>query len=298
MTNIQKFQVAALSGFMVALAAAQPTATITLASPQAGQSVSPGATVQWAISVSLSAGNNAGLALFSADLVQATTNPAFIDLPAAAASSDDGVPMQYFSRPLGISNPGNAAPNFGYLGSQRSPAGQTYKNLIQIGGGQNTFGAAGPAGIGQYFDVFAGVGQSGAQTIATGSFAAPATAGTYVLRLENMRVNALIERRPPPQFSPVEEATIAGTSTTFISFGVVTGTRGDSNCDGTVNFNDIDYFVAALVGEPSWISLYQAQHGGAAPPCPFSVNDVNEDSQVDFDDIGTFVDCLVASGCP
>ncbi len=83
-------------------------------------------------------------------------------------------------------------------------------------------------------------------------------------------------------------------------FWVVTGvdpcsgdTRGDANCDGAVNFNDIDCFVSALVGSGSWTGC------GAVSACNYQcVNDVNRDGSVDFNDIGDFVTCLVGSGCP
>lgn len=64
---------------------------------------------------------------------------------------------------------------------------------------------------------------------------------------------------------------------------------GDANCDGSVNFFDIDYFVAALTGESAWSSLYASQHAGATPPCPYENNDTNGDGTVDFFDIDPFV---------
>ena len=64
----------------------------------------------------------------------------------------------------------------------------------------------------------------------------------------------------------------------------------DCNCDGTVDFDDIDYFVAALSGdEAGWASFYASHHGGALPSCPYGNNDVNRDGSVDFDDIDPFV---------
>lgn len=69
--------------------------------------------------------------------------------------------------------------------------------------------------------------------------------------------------------------------------------RGDSNCDGGVDFNDIDCFVAALIGEGGWRECV-----GEAD-CSFTgVNDVNEDGSVDFNDIDLFVECLIGGGCP
>lgn len=55
---------------------------------------------------------------------------------------------------------------------------------------------------------------------------------------------------------------------------------GDMNCDGVVNFKDIDRFVAAL-GYP----------GGAGwpYPCPWTNADANQDGNVTFKDIDPFV---------
>jgi hypothetical protein len=69
--------------------------------------------------------------------------------------------------------------------------------------------------------------------------------------------------------------------------------RGDSNCDGGVDFNDIDCFVAALIGEESWTSC------AGDVTCDYvCVNDVNQDASVDFNDIDGFVECLIEGGCP
>lgn len=58
---------------------------------------------------------------------------------------------------------------------------------------------------------------------------------------------------------------------------------GDMNCDGTVNFGDIDKFVSALSGPTAW----------AADPtnagCPWLNGDTNVDSAVTFADIDPFV---------
>jgi hypothetical protein len=75
---------------------------------------------------------------------------------------------------------------------------------------------------------------------------------------------------------------------------------GDANCDGLVNFDDINPFVSALAGGPSgWASYYASQHGGNPAPCPFLNNDANGNGLVNFDDINPFVSLLVsAPHCP
>ncbi len=56
---------------------------------------------------------------------------------------------------------------------------------------------------------------------------------------------------------------------------------GDTNCDGVVNFDDIDPFVLALSGQ----AAYDAQY----PDCDWLTADCNGDGFVDFDDIAVFV---------
>lgn len=63
----------------------------------------------------------------------------------------------------------------------------------------------------------------------------------------------------------------------------------DINCDGAVDFNDIDAFVTVLISRSDYKSLY--------PDCHFMLADTNEDGFVDFNDIDSFVECLVNGGC-
>lgn len=68
--------------------------------------------------------------------------------------------------------------------------------------------------------------------------------------------------------------------------------RGDANCDGEVNFFDIDPFVQALAGPSAWAAVVDAS------ACQFNcVNDINGDSAVDVADIDAFIVCLTG-GCP
>jgi hypothetical protein len=63
---------------------------------------------------------------------------------------------------------------------------------------------------------------------------------------------------------------------------------GDSNCDGVVDFDDIDPFVAALTGEAAWQNAL-----GGTPTCLYQcVNDINGDGVVNFADIDPFVQAL------
>ncbi len=69
--------------------------------------------------------------------------------------------------------------------------------------------------------------------------------------------------------------------------------RGDADCDGDLDFDDIDLFVAALGGEEAWAAIWDGD-----PPCDYlCVNDVDGSGGVDFDDIDAFVACL-SGACP
>ncbi len=59
--------------------------------------------------------------------------------------------------------------------------------------------------------------------------------------------------------------------------------RGDCNCDGVINFGDINAFVAVLNG---------------APPCNFDNCDINGDGLINFGDINPFVALLSGGGGP
>jgi hypothetical protein len=266
---------------------ATPAATLTLQSSKNGLTVAPSATIDWTIAVQVSSGDNSGLALVSTDFTQDAANPELFILPVAS-----GVPagMTNFARPAGIANPdeGGLA---GYRGVQRPFTGTT-KNLIQIGGGQNTFGTAlAPGtGIGESATVVLHVGQGTPQTVATGSFAAPATEGTYTFRLANGLANVL-DLNSPPGFSKAVAATVNGVSTAVLTFTVHLGPsicHGDMNCDRRVTFADIDPFVAALSGESAW----NVSH----PGCPWLNADCNNSGTVNFADIDPFV-AVIGTTC-
>lgn len=65
--------------------------------------------------------------------------------------------------------------------------------------------------------------------------------------------------------------------------------HGDMNCDGAVDFNDIDAFVEALADPNGYI----ADH----PMCNIFNGDTDHSGEVDFNDIDTFVECLINGGC-
>lgn len=253
--------------------------TIRLESSQANATVAPGSVVDWRIEVEVSEGDNAGLALILADLVQAETNPQSFDIEPA-----DNVPaaMQKFSAPDGFANPVG-----GYTGTSDGNPGA--RNLRQIGGAQNGFGQAG-ASMGQSVDVDAGVGQPGPIIVAQGSFTAPGTSGLYSVSMENVVVNTFDAIHSAPAASPVSPA--AALPVDSILFFTVDGSiqlRGDLNCDGVVDGRDVAPFSLALVDA--------ASYPGAYPFCQLSQADVNNDASIDTNDISDFVACLL-TGCP
>jgi hypothetical protein len=75
----------------------------------------------------------------------------------------------------------------------------------------------------------------------------------------------------------------AGTSTDVNSNGIPDECEsvGDLNCDGSVNFGDINPFVMAIANP----DLYAATYAN----CPLENRDINGDSHVDFGDINPFV---------
>jgi hypothetical protein len=65
---------------------------------------------------------------------------------------------------------------------------------------------------------------------------------------------------------------------------VVVHLLGDLNCDGVLNFGDVNPFVLAL-SDPA---AYDRQF----PDCGLTLADCNRDGQVDFGDINPFVELL------
>jgi len=68
--------------------------------------------------------------------------------------------------------------------------------------------------------------------------------------------------------------------------------HGDLNCDGFIDFGDINPFVLALSNWPEWLATY--------PDCPPENADINGDGvyggQYGFGDINPFVDVLAGGG--
>ena len=124
----------------------------------------------------------------------------------------------------------------------------------------------------------------------------PATAGTYRFFLDSGLASTLNAVTPPvpPAFWPVSAATVAGVPTAAITFTVAAGPvpcRGDANCDGQINYADINPFVKGLGSLTAWQTQY--------PTCPWQNLDINSDGLVNYADINPFVAKLANTGpCP
>ena len=89
----------------------------------------------------------------------------------------------------------------------------------------------------------------------------------------------------PPDGLGWADVPLFGTLPAFAAnFAFTSARRGDLNCDGVVNFADINPFVLALTG--------QAAYEAAFPNCRWLNGDVNADGQVNFADINPFVALL------
>ncbi len=75
----------------------------------------------------------------------------------------------------------------------------------------------------------------------------------------------------------------------FVNCGGCPGGTGDANCDGTVDFFDIDPFLLALFNSPGYLEVYC---GGS-----LCAADASCDGSVDFFDIDAFLACLFST-CP
>jgi len=64
--------------------------------------------------------------------------------------------------------------------------------------------------------------------------------------------------------------------------------QGDLNCDGVIDFGDINPFVLILTNPGGWQQQY--------PNCPWQNGDLNEDEAVNFGDINPFVALLAGGG--
>ena len=69
--------------------------------------------------------------------------------------------------------------------------------------------------------------------------------------------------------------------------------RGDCNCDGSINWRDIDYFVAAMTSHTAWEAMFLP----GSPSCQYDNCDVNISGAVNWRDIDPFV-AVMNTACP
>jgi hypothetical protein len=154
--------------------------------------VEPGALVEYQIVGELSDMDHQGLALFSLDLEFDGGALPQADAPTAA-------PMTNFDRNLGITNPA------GYGGTDVGGI------LRQIGGGQNTINNPGPPDYPEFpvaETIILNVATQGSpEVLATGSFTAPMTEGTYNLMASDVVANVVKTGETGDPFWAVEAAT-------------------------------------------------------------------------------------------
>jgi hypothetical protein len=284
----------ALVTSIIAAAGIAQAATVAFSLSADKTTAAAGEDVTWTISVEITdpaltgGGNTPGLALAVVDLVQDGANPILIDIP----QGDEGtIPaaMAGFSRPAGISNPGENGATTGYVGVQRGTAGE--QNLVQLGGGQNTFGQPGTV-MGTDATVDPGVALS-SQVLVSGTLQIPAGAQNgevYTFSLANGLANVLESIGGAGVFSPVQAATVDANSSISITVGGAAFAKADMNCDGNVDAFDISPFILALTNP--------AQYAIDFPGCDINNGDVNNSGTLDAFDISPFITCITSSGCP
>ncbi len=99
---------------------------------------------------------------------------------------------------------------------------------------------------------------------------------------------------PDPGFErytvPGAAHNIYNESFTLWTAGAAPVCRFDANCDGDVNFLDINPFVLAISDFPAWRTQY--------PNCPLGNVDLDGNGTVGFEDINIAVEIIQTGGGP
>lgn len=242
-TLLQLFVASVAGATFAPIASAQPTTAVVFGSPQDGQSVAPGSTINWFIDVQTSTGtDNLGLASFFCTLRPDSTNLRVITLQPAASVFPG---LSSFRPPEGVGN-------LSGLGGTIRVAGPNAGDLVQIGGALNTLGI-GTAELGSSTTVPLSVAQAAPARVAAGSFVAPSTLGTYRVLLVDAESGVVSVRQNAPVPSTVVRAVITpSVPRPMISFTVTASCPADFNSDGGVSVQDIfDFLNAWFQGDPS-----------------------------------------------
>ncbi len=132
----------------------------------------------------------------------------------------------------------------------------------------------------------------GVKVVGTRAYVASRTAGVTIVDVTTPAAPVLLDQLDTAG-TPAHIAVASGRIATASWSGgfelVATCIKGDINCDGTVNFFDIDPLVLALSGP----AAYSAQF----PDCDYLTADIDGNGAVDFFDIDPFVGCLQSGGC-
>ncbi len=220
--------------------------SLELAPDGAVVQVKPGSSFAWRIDQRTEDELAMGLAGYTVNLLQATSNPA----PIALTSGTVPAAMAGFSRPAGVCNPPPQGSGLvtGFGGTPvADPNFPGAVNLVQIGGMQNTFGIA-IGTMGQDLIVDTGIGQGAtAQVVTSGTFVVPTPAGSYTLYLDRGAANVIGSVGVAPSPTTCVAATVSlGAPLTFtvrcvadLDDGSNTGTP-----DGSVSIDDLLYFLA------------------------------------------------------
>ena len=238
-----------------------PEMKVFLMSPQDGATFVAGSTINWTIEFEVT-GDTDGATAIVVDYVQNPSNPVGTDLSAAP-----GVPsgMEGFARPAGITSPA------GYGGTVLGLP--SVRDVLDIGGVQNTLGVVIGPGIGEDIVVDLGVG-IGRQVLASGSFVLPSSSGTYSYLVQNGRASLLLEGEARPMVVSVD------TSEARIDITATGGSCSVADIAAPFGVLDLQDLVA-------FITAFQAQD---------PIADINNNMVFDLSDITLFVGAFNA-GC-
>ena len=251
---------------------------VVLTSPAQNTTVSPGVSISWNVSVQLTPGQSLGLAGLICTLEQSPSNPAAIALTPGTRAAG----VANFDLPLGLANQTSSGASA--FGGTPTGTGQSLE-LLQMGGLQNTLGVAGTV-RGTDAVVDSNLALAAPLSMVQGTFQAPSVAGTYSVRLRDVRVLALLGVGSSGNPSLVES-----TSPGFVpefSFTVAA-----VQCD-TIDFNRNNVFPE----DQDVIDFFNVLAGGPCPypePCDIDFN--NNTVFPEDQDVIDFFNVLAGNEC-
>jgi hypothetical protein len=253
-------------------------------SPQDGQTVAPGSTLNWHVWMENSTGPGLGLSGVLCNFRQDTANPSLLDLTPGSRSTA----MLDWDIPRGICNRTSSGLS-AFGGSQRGNPGA--RDLIQLGGMQNTLGIVGATqGIDAVVEV--GVGRSGPVLIASGSFITPSAPGVYRYYVDTAKM--LFISAAPAQ--GIRTSTTLGLIT--VTDDIVFTVSAASPCD------PLDFNQDSLFPDTQDIADFLSVYGGglcagqsAPPPCNSDIDFNNDGLFPDTQDIDSILSVFAGGPC-